>query len=181
MTQRPTLLSIRILRCCQHLLECIPFSFWLYLQTLCRVAMVSVPASPIGIQSSSSHLHHLGDLSFTGKISCHQPVQSDVTQHAVPEQNRQAREGSVGPNHLQRLAERQINNGNYFKTNWKQKAQPSSATARQKGKPQKEEIAALSVLSTLVSSSRQILIYLSCSPKSSSKNSQFRDIFFYLS
>lgn len=95
--------------------------------------------------------------------------------------NRQAREGSVGPNHLQRLAERQINNGNYFKTNWKQKAQPSSATARQKGKPQKEEIAALSVLSTLVSSSRQILIYLSCSPKSSSKNSQFRDIFFYLS
>lgn len=44
--------------------------------------------------------------------------------------NSQAKEGSVEPNHLQRLSERQINNGNYFKTNWKQKAQPNSATKR---------------------------------------------------
>lgn len=84
--------------------------------------------------------------------------------------NHQAKEGSVEPNHLQSLSERRINNSNYFKPNWKQKAQPSSATARQKGKPQKEEIAALYVLSTLVSSSRQIFFYLSCSPKSSTKN-----------
>lgn len=44
--------------------------------------------------------------------------------------NNQAKEGSVEPNHLQRLSEWWINNGNYFKTNWKQKAQPSSATKR---------------------------------------------------
>lgn len=60
------------------------------------------------------------------------------------------------PIHLQRLSERWINNGNYFKTNWNQKVQPSSVTARQKGKPQKEEISALNIVGTPVSSSRQI-------------------------
>lgn len=103
------------------------------------------------------------------------PSACSVTYHttrcARTPTTKQKREGSVEPNHLQRLSERRINNSNYFKTNWKQKAQPSSVTARQKRKPQKEEIAVLCVLSTLVSSSRQMFFYLSCSPKSSSKNS----------
>jgi len=45
--------------------------------------MVSDTVSPIGIQRVSSHLHHSNDLYFTRRISRHQPVQLDVTQHAV--------------------------------------------------------------------------------------------------
>lgn len=142
--------------------------------------MVPVAASPIGIQCRSSHLHRSGDLYFTRKISCHQPVQLDVTQHTVQEHQPLSKSGLCATSSSTK-AERWINNGNYFKTNWKQKAQPSSVTVRQKGKPQKEEISAFNILSTPVSSPRQIFFYLSCSSKSSLKNSYFQDSLFYIS
>lgn len=62
-------------------------------------------------------------------------------------------------------AARRINNGNYFQTNWNQKAQPGSLAARQQGKPQKEEISAPNISGTLLSPFRQMFFYLSCSPK----------------
>lgn len=75
-------------------------------------------------------------------IRCH-------TARCVRTPTAKAEEGSVEPIHLQNAVS-QINNGNYFHANWNQKAQPSSATARQRGKPQEEEISAPNISDTLV-------------------------------